>query len=83
MRALTVRQPWAWAIAEGYKDIENRSWYPRLEPGEVFAIHAGCAAPDWDDVERVTKLVEALGSPQRAYRTIHVVGTNGKSSTTR
>jgi dihydrofolate synthase / folylpolyglutamate synthase len=34
-------------------------------------------------LERVTKLVEALGSPQRAYRTIHVVGTNGKSSTTR
>ncbi|MFH0916902.1 MAG: folylpolyglutamate synthase/dihydrofolate synthase family protein [bacterium] len=32
---------------------------------------------------RVSKLVEALGSPQEAYRTIHVVGTNGKSSTTR
>ena len=27
--------------------------------------------------------MEALGSPQKAYRTIHVVGTNGKSSTTR
>jgi dihydrofolate synthase/folylpolyglutamate synthase len=34
-------------------------------------------------LERVTQLVEALGSPHRAYRTIHVVGTNGKSSTTR
>jgi len=34
-------------------------------------------------LERVTLLVEALGSPHRAYRTIHVVGTNGKSSTTR
>jgi dihydrofolate synthase/folylpolyglutamate synthase len=34
-------------------------------------------------LERVTRLVEALGSPQRAYRTIHVVGTNGKTSTTR
>ena len=57
VRALTVRQPWAWAIAEGYKDIENRSWSPRLEPGEDLAIHAGCAAPDWDDVQRVKKLV--------------------------
>ena len=27
--------------------------------------------------------MEALGSPQKAYRTIHVVGTNGKTSTTR
>ena len=34
-------------------------------------------------LERVTKLVEVLGDPQKAYRTIHVVGTNGKSSTTR
>jgi len=23
---LSVRQPWAWAIAEGGKDIENRDW---------------------------------------------------------
>lgn len=34
-------------------------------------------------LERVAKLVEELGSPHKAYRTIHVVGTNGKSSTTR
>ncbi|CAN5711410.1 hypothetical protein BH18ACT15_BH18ACT15_15370 [soil metagenome] len=24
--ALSVRQPWAWAIIMGYKDVENRSW---------------------------------------------------------
>jgi dihydrofolate synthase/folylpolyglutamate synthase len=34
-------------------------------------------------LERITRLVEELGSPQKDYRTIHVVGTNGKSSTTR
>ncbi len=34
-------------------------------------------------LERVTQLARALGDPHRAYRTIHVVGTNGKSSTTR
>ena len=34
-------------------------------------------------LERVTKLVHVLGDPQDAYRTIHVVGTNGKTSTTR
>lgn len=26
MRALVVRQPWAWAIMEGLKDVENRTW---------------------------------------------------------
>ena len=34
-------------------------------------------------LERMRRLLTALGSPQRAYRTIHVVGTNGKSSTVR
>ena len=26
MRCLAVRQPWAWALVAGAKDIENRSW---------------------------------------------------------
>ena len=34
-------------------------------------------------LERMRRLLTALGSPQRAYRSIHVVGTNGKSSTVR
>src|ERR671917_153733 len=34
-------------------------------------------------LERMRRLLTALGSPQRAFRAIHVVGTNGKSSTVR
>ena len=30
MKILVVRQPWAWLIVEGYKDIENRSWRTRF-----------------------------------------------------
>ena len=26
MKTLTVRQPWAWAIARGHKPVENRGW---------------------------------------------------------
>jgi hypothetical protein len=26
MKALSIRQPWAWLIVNGHKDIENRSW---------------------------------------------------------
>jgi hypothetical protein len=26
MKALSIRQPWAWLIANGHKDIENRQW---------------------------------------------------------
>ncbi len=55
MRALTVRQPFAWAITAGHKDIENRSWAPSLLPDEVFAIHAGSRKPDPDDVQTVRR----------------------------
>lgn len=26
MKALSIRQPWAWLIAIGAKDVENRTW---------------------------------------------------------
>lgn len=32
-------------------------------------------------VDRVAKLLELLGNPEKQFRTIHVVGTNGKGST--
>lgn len=38
-RALTILQPWAWAIAEGIKTIENRSW-PTKYRGSIY-VHAG------------------------------------------
>ncbi len=39
MRALSIRQPWAWLIANGYKDIENRSWQTKYRG--PFLVHAG------------------------------------------
>ncbi len=38
-KALTIRQPWAWFIAQGFKDIENRTWATRYR-GPLL-IHAG------------------------------------------
>jgi hypothetical protein len=29
MKVIVVRQPWAWLIVNGHKDIENRSWRTR------------------------------------------------------
>ena len=37
--ALSVRQPWAWLIVNGFKDIENREWLTKFR-GPVL-IHAG------------------------------------------
>jgi dihydrofolate synthase / folylpolyglutamate synthase len=35
------------------------------------------------DLGRITELLDVLGSPQRAYPSIHLTGTNGKTSTAR
>ncbi|HQH56321.1 MAG TPA: bifunctional folylpolyglutamate synthase/dihydrofolate synthase, partial [Candidatus Marinimicrobia bacterium] len=32
-------------------------------------------------LERIQKLLDAIGNPQNAYKVIHVAGTNGKGST--
>jgi len=39
MKTLSVKQPWAWLLAHGYKDIENRTWSRKYRG--VFLIHAG------------------------------------------
>lgn len=38
VKALTVRQPWAWLIFHG-KDVENRDWHSNFTG--TLAIHAG------------------------------------------
>lgn len=44
MRALTIKQPWADAIAHGEKRAENRTWEPpKKHRGTRFLIHAGAA----------------------------------------
>jgi hypothetical protein len=43
MKVLSIRQPWAWLIASGRKDIENRSRRTSYR-GPVF-IHAGRRPP--------------------------------------
>jgi dihydrofolate synthase / folylpolyglutamate synthase len=42
---------------------------------ELFGMRFG--------LERMRRLLTALGSPQEQFRAVHVVGTNGKSSTVR
>jgi dihydrofolate synthase/folylpolyglutamate synthase len=42
---------------------------------ELFGMRFG--------LDRMRRMMTALGSPQRRFDTIHVLGTNGKSSTTR
>ena len=46
MKILSVRQPWAWLIVEGYKDIENRKW--RTSYRGPLLIHSSQAVDPTD-----------------------------------
>ena len=38
MKALSIQQPWAWLIVNGYKDVENRTWRTKFRG--KFLVHA-------------------------------------------
>ena len=41
MKAISVKQPWAYLICSGVKDIENRTWpCPKKYIGKRVLIHA-------------------------------------------
>lgn len=75
--ALSFLQPWLWAILEGHKPVENRSWKPpRSIVGRRIALHAS-AGYDRDGELFVRRLVETdrnLRSPLVAHRSA-IVGT--------
>jgi ASCH domain len=37
MKVIVIRQPWAWLIVNGIKDIENRSWRTRYR-GPLLSV---------------------------------------------
>lgn len=59
------------------------------EGGEALReVYAGILerTPEHDfeyTLDRIVEVCDLLGSPQRAYRVVHVTGTNGKTSTSR
>lgn len=76
MRILTVRQPWAWAIVHGGKDVENRVRNIAGDYRGPVAIHAAkaWAGDPWQmlggsralaDAHRVARDSDGLSWPER------------------
>lgn len=63
--ALSIRQPWAWAIINAGKDVENRSWSTRVRG--LVCIHAaqGCSWEEWDDALFFMMSLQDLHPPLR------------------
>lgn len=55
MKALSIRQPWGWAILHGGKRVENRPWSTSFR-GE-FLIHVGLSCPDRQYTDAVAWMV--------------------------
>lgn len=57
--AISVWQPWAWLIVNGYKDVENRDWAPIGEKiGQRIAIHAPLRKVTKDEYVEFLKVVK-------------------------
>ncbi|MDZ7735912.1 MAG: ASCH domain-containing protein [Gammaproteobacteria bacterium] len=54
MKALSIRQPWAFAIVNGWKPVENRTWPTRYR-GRIL-IHAG-KKEETEDIEGVLEMI--------------------------
>ena len=65
LKAISIRQPWAWLIVNGYKDIENRVWSANVR-GPVL-IHAGQS--------KAATTPEALAYIKRKYRVANLPDT--------
>ena len=81
MRALSLKQPWAWLVINGYKRVENRSWTPpRDAVGERIALHAGLRPDEnrtsWDIArERGIEIPGVWGLPLgRIVGTVRIIG---------
>lgn len=64
LRAITVRQPWGWAIAYGGKTVENRS--RAVAYRGLLAIHAGAAWSVHGGADRAVKQAFAPYRPPAA-----------------
>lgn len=58
MKALSIRQPWAWLITHGHKTIENRTWDTKKRGR--FLIHASSKRPSADDMRAAKEICQKL-----------------------
>src|SRR5262245_1579965 len=73
--ALTVRQPWAWAIVAGHKDIENRSWATKYR-GTLY-IHAASQLADETSLRQFEALCQRVGIPCPDYASLPLTAIIG------
>src|ERR1039457_2100345 len=59
MKVIVIRQPWAWLIVHGFKDIENRTWTTRYRC--TLLIQASAGLPTRHNVEEARRFARKRG----------------------
>lgn len=59
MRTLSIRQPWAWLIVHGHKDVENREWATQYR-GPLL-IHASKTVAKAEYARQCAEIEHAFG----------------------
>ena len=54
MKAILIRQPWAWLIVQGYKDVETRTWSTKYR-GPILIHAAKTLNPAFDELCQVLR----------------------------
>jgi hypothetical protein len=49
VKALSIRQPWAWLILNGGKDIENRDWWTGVRGRVIVHASKGMTRDEYED----------------------------------
>lgn len=75
--ALSIRQPWAWLIVHGHKDIENRDWATNFR-GQLL-VHAGLTMPRkyYDEITAFLRESGHLPADMPAYEELDRGGLVG------
>lgn len=83
--ALSIKQPWAYLIAAGIKDIENRTWKcPQKYIGERVLIHASAKCTmdirmflnmTSQQMDQVYKIADSLGQNFEAIKCGAIIGS--------
>lgn len=74
--ALSIRQPWAWLIVHGHKDVENRDW-PTKYRGPLW-IHAG-KTKDHEQYEAAQEMAVEVGLELPPIDALNYGGIVGQS----
>lgn len=61
MKALSIRQPWAWLIVHGWKPVENRSWPTRFRGRVLVHASKGMTRDEYDEGVAVARMAKAAG----------------------